>query len=219
MIISKLFKKGKKIKKFIKIIFISSMLFITIICVINLNWKYISKDYENIDNINIITEENLINEIKNTNKIIPLEVELSKLITIDKSLGTLDVFEKYKRINFFANCSYYIDLSNIADDDIQINEKNATLNITIPNPEIFSINILRDKTIYEDTSNGIFRFGDIKLTSEEFDLIQEEVYKSFNETLQSKEIYDKAISNSEISLTNLVKQIVGKEVEVNISFK
>ncbi|MGG7059048.1 DUF4230 domain-containing protein [Clostridium tertium] len=219
MIVSKLFKKGKKIKKFIKIICISSMLFITIICVINLNWKDISKDYENIDNINIITEENLINEIKNTNKIIPLEVELSKLITIDKSLGTLDVFEKYKRIKFFANCSYYIDLSNIADEDIQMNEKNATLNIIIPNPEIFSINILRDKTIYEDTSNGIFRFGDIKLTSEEFDLIQEEVYKSFNETLQSKEIYDKAISNSKISLTNLVKQIVGKEVEVNISFK
>jgi hypothetical protein len=219
MIISKLFKKGKKLKKFIKFICIISILFITIICAINLNRNNITKSYENIKNINIITEENLINEIKNTNKIIPLEIELSKLITIDKSLGTLDLFEKYKRIKFFANCSYYIDLSNLTDDDIQMDEKNTTLNITIPSPEIFSINILRDKTIYEDTSNGLLRFGDIKLTSEEFDSIQEEVYTSFNETLQSEEIYDKAISNSKISLTNLIKQIVGKEVEVNISFK
>lgn len=219
MIISKLFKKGKKIKKFIKFICIISILFITIICVINLNWKNISRDYKNMESINIITEENLINEIKNTNKIIPLEVELSKLITIDKSIGNIDVFEKYKRIKFFANCSYYIDLSNLTDEDIQMDERNTTLNITIPSPEIFSINIIRDKTVYEDTSNGLLRFGDIKLTSEEFDTIQEEVYTSFNETLQSEEIYDKAISSSRLSLTNLIKQIVGKDIEINVSFK
>lgn len=219
MIISKLIKNSKKVKKFIKFICVLSLIFIAIIFVNNSNWKLSSKYQERIDDINIFTEKNLINEIKNTNKIIPLEVELSKIITIDKSLGNLEILEKYKRIKFFANCSYYIDLSQLKDEDIQMDEKNTKLNVTIPSPEIFSIDILRDKTIYEDTSNGLLRFGDIKLTSEEFDLIQEEVYKSFNETLEDKEMYDKAISNSEISLTNLIKQIVGEDIEVNISFK
>ena len=219
MIISKLFKNRKKVKKFIKFICVILLIFIAIIFVNNSNWKHISKYQERIDDINIFTEKNLINEIKNTNKIIPLEVELSKIITIDKSLGNLQVFEKYKRIKFFANCSYYIDLSQLKDEDIQMDEKNIKLNITIPSPEIFSINILRDKTIYEDTSNGLLRFGDIKLTSEEFDIIQDEVYKSFKETLEDKEMYDKAISNSELSLTNLINQIVGKDIEISISFK
>lgn len=219
MIISKLFKNRKKVKKFIKFICVILLIFIAIIFVNNSNWKHISKYQERIDDINIFTEKNLINEIKNTNKIIPLEVELSKIITIDKSLGNLQVFEKYKRIKFFANCSYYIDLSQLKDEDIQMDEKNTKLNITIPSPEIFSINILRDKTIYEDTSNGLLRFGDIKLTSEEFDIIQDEVYKSFKETLEDKEMYDKAISNSELSLTNLINQIVGKDIEISISFK
>lgn len=219
MIISKLFKNRKKVKKFIKFICVIFLIFIAIIFVNNSNWKHISKYQERIDDINIFTEKNLINEIKNTNKIIPLEVELSKIITIDKSLGNLQVFEKYKKIKFFANCSYYIDLSQLKDEDIQMDEKNTKLNITIPSPEIFSINILRDKTIYEDTSNGLLRFGDIKLTSEEFDIIQDEVYKSFKETLEDKEMYDKAISNSELSLTNLINQIVGKDIEISISFK
>ncbi|MCF0148511.1 MAG: hypothetical protein HUJ77_08950 [Clostridium sp.] len=37
--------------------------------------------------LNIITEESLINEIRSTSKIIPLEIELYKFITIDKSWG------------------------------------------------------------------------------------------------------------------------------------
>ncbi|MBD7915538.1 DUF4230 domain-containing protein, partial [Clostridium sp. Sa3CUN1] len=161
----------------------------------------------------------LINEIKNTSKIIPLEIELSKIITIDKSFGNLEVFEKYKRIKFFANCSYYIDLSLITDEDIKINKSNSTLNLTITKPEIFNINILRDKTIYEDTSNGLFRFGDINLTSEEFDLIQEMVDNSFRETLQDNNIYDKALINSKTSIIQLLQPIIGDEFKINISFK
>ncbi|WP_066889039.1 DUF4230 domain-containing protein [Clostridium nigeriense] len=218
MVILKFLKRGKKIKKFIKISCII-LLFLIIIFIIKLNLYDIFKDYSNINNINIISEDNLINEIKNTNKIIPLEVELSKSITIDKSLGNLEIFEKYKRIKFFANCSYYIDLSKFTDEDIQMDEKNTTLNITIPEPKIFNINILREKTIYEDTSNGLLRFGDIKLTSEEFDLIQDEVYKSFEETLQDKDIYNKALYNSKISLTNLLNKFISDEIKVNISFK
>ncbi len=85
--------------------------------------------------------------------------------------------------------------------------------------EIFNINILRDKTIYEDTSNGLFRFGDINLTSEEFDLIQEMVDNSFRETLQDNNIYDKALINSKTSIIQLLQPIIGDEFKINISFK
>lgn len=216
MLLLKLLRKLKKIIKFLLLIL---LLFTLIISLINLNWKNTSKDIQNINNVDIISEEILINEIKNTNKIIPLEIELSKIITIDKSFGNLEIFEKYQRIKFFANCSFYIDLSSITDKDIKMNKNNSTLDISIAKPEIFNIDILRDKIIFEDTSNGLLRFGDIKLSSEEFNSIQEMVVDSFKETLQDKEIYDKALINSKISITQLLQPIIGKDFTINISFK
>ncbi|MBE6053110.1 MAG: DUF4230 domain-containing protein [Clostridium sartagoforme] len=213
MSISKTFRKIRKIIKlscFILILLGSIILFIRL---------YFFNSSSNDTILNINTEESIIKEMKNTSKIIPLEVELSKIITIDKSWGDLEVFKKYKRIKFFANCSFYIDLSNLKEDDIIIDKNLKSLSATIPSPKIFSIDIIRDKTIYEDSSNGLLRFGEITLTSEEFELIQEDIHKSFESTLNEKEIYDKAISSSKISLTKLFSQIIGDDMSINIYFK
>lgn len=212
-------KKKNNIKKYFKFFLILTLTLL--ICKLLLGYKSHSNDlkHSSIDNIKIISEESLVKEIKSVNKIIPLELELSKIITIDKSWGEFDIFEKYKRIKFFANCSYSIDLSQITTNDIHIDNGNKALNITLSNPEIFSININREKTIYEDSSNGLFRFGEIKLTSEEFDSIQEEVYKSFEETMKNDEIYNKVISNTKISLEKLIDQITEEKMNITVSFK
>lgn len=207
-------KTLKRIKKAIKFLLFILIFIISITFIIKLS--AIKNQSENKP-LNITTEESLINEIKSTSKIIPLEVELSKFITIDKSWGSLEVFQKYKRIKFYANCSFYIDLSKLKKEDISLDESDLT--ITVSNPQIFTIDILREKTTYEDSTNGLLRFGEITLTSEEFDEIQEEVYKSFEETLNEKDIYDQAIYNSKISLTNLFKQIIGDDININILFK
>lgn len=210
----KLLKLIRKIKKIMKILLLILIFLIITFLIIKFN---MIKDSREKKTLNITTEEILINEIKSASKIIPLEVELSKTMTIDKSWGNLEVFQKYKRIKFYANCSFYIDLSNLDKEDISLDENNLT--ITIPNPQIFTIDIIREKTAYEDSTNGLLRFGEIMLTSEEFEEIQEEVYKSFEDTLSGKDIYDKAISNSKISLTNLFRQIIGDDIIVNILFK
>ena len=213
MIISKFLKRLKRIIKvtFFTLLFLSIIIFIFKIKMINA-----SKQDEILS---ITEEENLIKEIRSTSKIIPLEIELSKSITIDKSWGNLEIFQKYKRIKFFANCSFFIDLSNIKEEDIIVDKNNNVIDITIPNPQIFTIDIIREKTVYEDSSNGLLRFGEIMLTSEEFEAIQKNVYKSFEETLNQKDIYEKAIYSSKISLTNLLEKIIGNDININISFK
>ena len=70
------------------------------------------------NDITILTEETLVNEVKRVNKLIPLEVELSQSILIDRSFWDLEVFKKCKTITFFANCSYSVDFSNITTTDI-----------------------------------------------------------------------------------------------------
>ena len=210
----KILSNIKRIKSIIKFLILILLLIIITFFTVRFN---IIKNTKEKETLNITTEESLINEVKSASKIIPLEVELSKTMTIDKSWGNLEVFQKYKRIKFYANCSFYIDLSNLDREDISLDENNLT--ITIPKPKIFTIDILREKTAYEDSANGLLRFGEIMLTSEEFEEIQEEVYKSFEATLSEKDIYDTAISNSKISLTNLFRQIIGDEIIIDILFK
>lgn len=225
MLILKLLKKNRNnnkknsVKSFFKFFLILSLTLLVCKLFLGYRSQANSSNHSNIDNIKIISEESLVKEIKNVNKIIPLEVELSKTVTIDKSWGELEILKKYKRIRFFANCSYSIDLSQITTDDINIDNKNKELNIILTKPEIFSININREKTEYEESSNGLLRFGEIKLTSEEFDLIQEEVNKGFEETMKSDEIYNKVISNAKISLEKLLDQITEDKMNINISFK
>ena len=225
MLILKLFKKNRNnnkknsVKSFFKFFLILSLTLLVCKLFLNYRSQANSSNHSNINNIKIISEESLVKEIKNVNKIIPLEVELSKTVTIDKSWGELEILKKYKRIRFFANCSYSIDLSQITTDDINIDNKNKELNIILTKPEIFSININREKTEYEESSNGLLRFGEIKLTSEEFDLIQDEVNKGFEETMKSDEIYNKVISNTKISLEKLLDQITEDKMNINISFK
>lgn len=217
MIIINFFKKLKLLLKYIIIISILTLLFII---TLNIYKKHtipitdISKD-----NINIISQENLIKEFKNVNKIIPLEIELSKTIIIDKSFSSLDIFEKYKEIQFFANCSYYIDLYNLSDDDIILDDSLNTIELKIPYPKIYTINLLNDKTIYKPSKNGLLRFGEIKLTQEEFNIIQEEVYSSFEDSLNSEDLYNEAIESSKKSLTYLLNKLTDKNLIVKIIFK
>ncbi|NLL30653.1 MAG: DUF4230 domain-containing protein [Clostridiales bacterium] len=150
---------------------------------------------------------------------ITLELELSQMAIIDKSLGDLDFLKKYKRIKFFADCSYHIDLSKIGEEDITINPEEKTLSITVPKPDIYNISINEDKTIFEESQNGFLRFGEVKLSTEEFNSLQNEVLTNFEEKLKRDEIYEEALNKSKISIEELLSSLIKEEVEIKIYFK
>ena len=52
----------------------------------------------NIQSNNILTEDTIINKIKDVNKLIPLEIELSQTLTVDNTYFNLDIFKKSKKM-------------------------------------------------------------------------------------------------------------------------
>ena len=178
-------------------------------------WKLPSSDKTSIK---FISEENLITDIKNANKLIPMELEISHTITVDDSWGDFDVFKKYKRITYTAWCSYCIDLSKLSDNDIALNYSDKSVAIKIPMPTVYSININDDKTVYEETFTGLLRFGDLNLTSEEYGVIEKEIKNSIANNMKEDELYEKACYNSKNSVSNLLMQILGPDITVNVDF-
>lgn len=170
------------------------------------------------DGVKYLTEESIINNINQTSLLIPLEVELSETITVDDSWGDFDIFKKYKRITYTSDCSYIIDLSNISSSDLNMNSNTREVELKIKKPEVYTININNDKTIYEEAVTGLLRFGDIQLNAEEYGIIEREIKKRLNDEMNSKELYDKACDASNSSLDKLLKNILGEDIKTKFIY-
>lgn len=164
-------------------------------------------------------QQNIINSLKNTNKLITLEIELSQTLKIDKGFGNSDLFSKYQYVKFFADCSYYVDISNLNKDDIIIDKLNNKLTLIVPKPKIYLININKNKTSFSESVNGLFRFGEINLSLDEISTLEENVYNSFKEAISKEDIYNKALSSSDLTLRNFILTITENDMEILLYFK
>ena len=170
----------------------------------------------NIQSNNILTEDTIINKIKDVNKLIPLEIELSQTLTVDNTYFNLDIFKKSKKITFFANCSYSIDFSSLSNNNIKINNSTKDIKITVPKIDIFSIDIDENKTIYGDKEVGFFRFGDLKLSSEEINELYSSANDMFRKQMNNQNFFNQTLQNSQKSLEALLFNLTGEHYNITL---
>lgn len=167
-----------------------------------------------------ISKETLISAIKQKQKLITTEVDLKESITIDNSWGTLAIFKKMQSINFVGTGLYDIDLSTLVSKNITI--KNNTITVTLPKPAIEAITLDPNKTSYNETDKGLLRFGDIKLSTEDEELLRKTVQDKMKDKMLESQYYNTATENSKKSMISLIKSIVSNtnptyNVEINFS--
>ena len=216
------FTKLLKLKFITYLILISFIIFLLTIIAFKFKFLFPPKsDYYSINQISQIKlsiKDSLIDEIHNTNKIIPLELELSQSVSIDNSWGNLDILKKYKNITYFALCSYAVDLSKISNNDISINSDKKIISITLPKPEIYLIDFDYSKTQYEDSINGLLRFGDISISPEDSINIENNIKLKLKERMLENDLHLKSMDASKESISNLLKQILGENFDVIVNF-
>lgn len=169
--------------------------------------------------IDVLNEETLVNEVRSVNKVIPLEVELSESITLDNSFSNLEIFKKSKKLTFFATCSYSMDLSKLNKNDIILDKDTNEITIYLPKPEIFSINIDENKTIYNEPDLGLLRFGDIQISTEKLGYIRNKLTESFKNKMNDDDLYKKAINNTTTLLQNLINNLTDESYKITIISK
>lgn len=169
--------------------------------------------------IDVLNEEMLVNEVRSVNKVIPLEVELSESIKLDNSFSNLEIFKKSKKLTFFATCSYSMDLSKLNKNDIILDKDTNEITIYLPKPEIFSINIDENKTIYNEPDLGLLRFGDIQISTEKLGYIRNKLTESFKNKMNDDDLYKKAINNTTTLLQNLINNLTDESYKITIISK
>lgn len=156
-----------------------------------------------------ITKETLVSEIREKQDLITMEVDMNEKVVIDNSWGNSSIFKKVQSVNYFGKGLYTVDLSQLKSESLLISDKGSNITVKIPQPIIKAIFIDEEKTTYENPQNGFFRFGEIKLTLAENQIMLQSVKEKMSKKMMEEELYDKASKTTE----SILKGIIGSIAE------
>ena len=142
---------------------------------------------------NLELEKSIKEEISKAGRIEVLQMQVGKKATIDNK-SKLDMFKKELTIDFKVNVHFYLNIT----DTVSITGN--TITVYTKEPDIES-NINYGLTTFKQ-NNGIFAYGDLKLTPEYNQEIENTVCSKVNE--EAKEENETARTNAEKILEDLL---------------
>jgi len=167
----------------------------------------------------------VITDIQSVQKLEILNIETQTEILLDESFKiNWGIFKKQQAIILSATARYTIDLRLITRDDIAYDEDTNKLMVLIPRPILDSITINEDKNEIQEVEKGLFRFGTVDITPNDYNEILIRGKNSIkNDLLLDPENQFNAEVAAKYELSDLIsKFIVGNEdieYEIIIGFK
>lgn len=179
-----------------------------------LNKSIAESKEKNYTKVTIISEDNKLLEkesvVQAVNELCNLEVlqvQLSKEISLKQG----KYFTKEKNIKFYANCKYILDLNKISGENVLINGNEITIFCTAP---MMDISIQEDMTEFSDTKKSFLTFGDLEMSSEEYNSILTEIKISF---ISEFENYgDEAKVKSENSIERVLSVLTKNNYNIDV---
>ena len=114
--------------------------------------------------------------------------------------------DKTQDIEFSAMGKWIIDFSKITSDNVVINENNKEITIYLTRP-IKEVQLLEEETAFGEVKKGMFVFGDIVHTPEEYESIKHNIKcQALTKMIDMDEQAEKAASNSIEKILYLTKQ-------------
>ena len=114
--------------------------------------------------------------------------------------------DKTQDIEFYAMGKWIIDFSKITSDNVVINENNKEITIYMSKP-IKEVQLLEEETAFGEVKKGMFVFGDIVHTPEEYENIKHNIKcQALTKMIDMDEQAEKTASNSIEKILYLTKQ-------------
>lgn len=172
--------------------------------------------YNKIDFSNAI-----LGESRTKSDFVVLEQDVTVSTRVSQALANLALFEKSQVIRSYGTGVYVVDLSALSENDIAVDEELASVTIQIPHAKLSYVTVDLDKTEYDETQKAIFAFGEIKLTSEQTNILEQNIEDAMREQLNLDEMQQKADAHALSQVRSLfepIVQSVAPNYIVNITF-
>ena len=123
--------------------------------------------------------------------------------------------DKTQDIEFSAIGKWIIDFSKITSDNVVINENNKEITIYMSKP-IKEVQLLEEETAFGEVKKGMFVFGDIVHTPEEYEEIKHNIKcQALTKMIDMDEQAEKAASNS---IKKIITTITKNNYDIKIVF-
>ena len=123
--------------------------------------------------------------------------------------------DKTQDIEFSAMGKWIIDFSKITSDNIVMNENSKSITIFLSRP-IKEVQLLEEETSFGEVKKGIFVFGDIVHTPEEYENIKHNIKcQALTKMIDMDEQAEKAASNS---IKKIITTITKNNYDIKIVF-
>lgn len=163
----------------------------------------------------------ILGESRTKSDFVVLEQDVTVSTRVSQALANLALFEKSQVIRSYGTGVYVVDLSALSENDIAMDEALASVTIQIPHAKLSYVTVDLDRTEYDETQKAIFAFGEIKLTSEQTNILEQNIEDAMREQLTADEILQKADTHALSQVRSLfepIVQSVAPDFIVNIEF-
>lgn len=169
---------------------------------------------ELLKNKAIVITENVLGEARQRKELLVLEQDIQVESVWESAWGGLDIFKKTKRIVSYGTGYFDIDLNLLDDARISVDHDKQLVTILIPHAALKSISVDEGKTEYEDTQrDGMFGFGELKLTAEQQGLFRKSVEDDMRAQLTQPEILAQADEAGKAAVLDIYSPIVAAVAE------
>jgi len=172
--------------------------------------------YNQIDFSNAI-----LGESRTKSDFVVLEQDVTVTTRVSQALANLALFEKSQLITSYGTGVFTVDLSRLTAADISYDEKLAVVNVVIPHTVLSYVTVDVEKTEFEETKKAIFAFGDIKLTNEQLNILEQNIQDAMTEQLSTPDMLAKADVQALSQVQKLfepIVQAVAPEIVLTVAF-
>jgi hypothetical protein len=163
----------------------------------------------------------ILGESRTKSDFVVLEQDVEVSTRVSQALANLALFEKSQVIRSFGTGVYTVDLSKLSADDITFDPKLNLVTITIPHAALSYVTVDVEKTEFEETKKALFAFGEIKLTNEQLNLLEQNIQSAMQEQLESGDMLAKADVAALSQVLHLLEPVIktlDPEVILNVAF-
>ena len=154
-------------------------------------------------------EKAILGEASRHKELVVKEQPIEIPTTITRAgLGNLQIFSKVQNVYYYGTGVYTISLSEMDENNIRVDEENQKVRVLIPHACLQYINPNLDLTMFEEAGKGLLAFGDIKLTTQEQNSLQQSVVESMRERLTQDDMYVGADEFAKVSAWEIFQPLV-----------
>ena len=165
--------------------------------------------------------ELVVTESRNNRELIVYEEDFSASQEISKTVFNWDIFRKSQTVTSYGTALYTVDLSAVTAESISYEEASNVLTIQVPHSCLKTVTVDVEKTEFSDVSRKIFGWGDLTLTPEQQNVIQQDLQANLEELARRPDALARADQSAVTALTQLYQNAlnpVDSSIVIHIVF-